>query len=75
MCRRESCWEVIKNYAARGGLWFAEKNGERERPHRGRCHEHLTFLFMVEFVSSLKDERAFPDDSRLREAQGCEIRN
>lgn len=30
MCARGSCWEVIKNYAAPGGLWSAEKNGGRE---------------------------------------------
>lgn len=60
MCARGSRWEVIKNYAARGGLWSAEKNGGREVPRCGECHEHLTFLFMVEFVSSLRDERAFP---------------
>lgn len=59
MCARGSCREVIKNYAAPGGLWSAEKNGGREGgDRRGECHEHLTFLFMVEFVSSLRNERA-----------------
>jgi len=31
---------------------------ENVRDRRGECHEHLAFLFMAEFVSSLRGERA-----------------
>lgn len=69
-CRMQGIrWEVIKNYVALLEDYGSERKMANVRNRLGKCHEHLTFLFMAEFVSSLRGRASFRGDSSVRETR------
>lgn len=67
--------EVIKNYVPLVEDYGPARKMVNVRAHRWECHEHLTFLFMAEFVSSLRGKRASTAIAAYEKPGGCKSRN
>ena len=76
-CRMQRIrWEVIKNYVAFLEDYGSARKMVNVKNRLGKCHQHLTFLFMAEFVSSLRGRASFHGDiAAYGKPKGCENRN